>query len=169
VGGYFQSLTKIFPNYTAPLATLVAALSSYLLTLKMVHNLYLPTATFCPLIPDLCLLLSLPPHDSNTEMEDVETLPPPAVLASMSKIINGRASTSSNFFLPDPTPACHLAWCKTFQRLVERFYPKTYARMSELGALTSVELSPIFERFFIPLLPMEFVHRIFDIYLLEGR
>jgi hypothetical protein len=41
--------------------------------------------------------------------------------------------------------------------------------MSELGALTSVELSPIFERFFIPLLPMEFVHRIFDIYLLEGR
>jgi len=49
-----------------------------------------------------------------------------------------------------------------------RLYPKTHARMLSLGALTAPELSPIFERFFLPLLPPPFVHRIFDIFLLEG-
>lgn len=176
-------------NYTdSPPPFNSVALSTYLLTLKMVQNLYLPTSSFSPLIPDLCLLLSLPPvptsssssassqtpsndeetEDGKSNMEDVETLPPPAVLAAMSKIINGRAQTEQDFFLPSPTPQSHLSWCKTFSTLISRLYPKTYLRMLTLSALSPPELSPIFERFFIPLLPISYVHRIFDIYLLEG-
>ena len=65
-------------------------------------------------------MLSLPPSNPSDVDTDVETLPPPAVLASMEKIINGRTTTENSFFLTDPKPENHLAWCRTFEKLVEK-------------------------------------------------
>ena len=49
-----------------------------------------------------------------------------------------------------------------------RFYPKTAKEMEKIGALSPIGLEPIFERFFIPILPMRYVIRIMDLFLLEG-
>ena len=202
-------LFLVSSNYTSsPPPFGSSTLSNYLLNLKIISRLYLPTSDFSPLLLDLCLILSLPPCQGEAGC-DLETLRPAAVLAAMCKILHGRSTTSvrffarnfasfvwtvtclslfthphaskpphpvhfvqraaqDEFFVPSPSGKSHLSWIKTFSDLIAKLYPKTHAVMEKTGALSPVELSPIFERFFIPILPIDCVLRIFDIFLLEG-
>jgi len=59
--------------------------------------------------------------------------------------------------------------CRTFGDLMKRFYPKTAKEMTEIGALSPIGLEPIFNRFFIPILPFRYVMRIMDFFTLEGQ
>jgi hypothetical protein len=123
------------PNFSG------ASLSAYLLSLHTASQIYLPVSSFSPLLPDLALLLSLP-----SSPDSLSCLPSPAVFACLNKLLNGRASTPGDFFLPPPTPGHHIAWAKTFADLLNSMYPKTYKLMEQNHALTPAALSPIFER-----------------------
>jgi hypothetical protein len=46
-------------------------------------------------------------------------------------------------------------WCKTFSDTVKKMFPETYHDMNRVGALTPDGLAPIFQRFFVDLLPRE--------------
>jgi TLD/Rab-GTPase-TBC domain len=62
----------------------------------------------------------------------------------------------------------HYAWCQAFATILHRLHPSTAVSMNDNGSLTPEGLNPIFKYFFVPILPMEMVMRIMDIYTYEG-
>jgi hypothetical protein len=104
---------------------------------------------YCPLLPDMTALL-------------LSHMPVSYAYASIREMKN----TESYYFPMSKVE--HLSWCKTFGDLLNRMYPQTAVIMKRCGALTPEGLDPIFRRFFVPIMTREQVHRILDIYFIEG-
>ena len=63
----------------------------------------------------------------------------------------------------------HNALLLTFKELLQIRMPKTSTKLQSLGALSDEVLSEIFVFFFLNIFPVEFVYRIVELFLLEGR
>lgn len=62
----------------------------------------------------------------------------------------------------------HEAWCRAFADVTRKLHPQTAVYLEDRGILDSAGLNPIFQDWFVGVLPMECVLRILDIYTLEG-
>jgi len=105
---------------------------------------------YCPLLPDISAML-------------LSYMPVSYAYAAIREMTN-----TEDYYLP-MSEVEHYAWCKTFGDLLRKMYPQTALIMSNCGVLTPDGLGPIFRRFFIPVLRREHVHRILDIFLIEGN
>jgi hypothetical protein len=119
--------------------------------------------TYCPLLPYLSALLL-------THMSE-----PYAYLCLREMI------TDAHAYMPTNIVEYH-QWNNTFAQIVKRMFPETYQEMVSVGILTAETpsqddrticgftggLAPIFQRFFVDLIPLKFVLRIIDIYAICG-
>lgn len=62
----------------------------------------------------------------------------------------------------------HAAWCCAFGDVIRKLHEQTAEYLEDRGVLDVDGLAPIFEDFFLDLLPFRYVQRIMDIYTLEG-
>jgi TBC1 domain family member 24 len=62
----------------------------------------------------------------------------------------------------------HSAWCSAFGDILRKLHPQTASYLDDRGVLDIDGLSPIFNDFFIDIIPFEYIQRIMDIYTLEG-
>jgi TBC1 domain family member 24 len=62
----------------------------------------------------------------------------------------------------------HAAWCCAFGDILRKLHEHTAEYLEDRGVLDVDGLSPIFQDFFLDLLPLQHVQRIMDIYTLEG-
>ena len=62
----------------------------------------------------------------------------------------------------------HAASCFAFGDILRKLHPQTASYLDDRGVLDVDGLAPIFQDFFVDILPFEYVQRIMDIYSLEG-
>jgi Rab-GTPase-TBC domain len=62
----------------------------------------------------------------------------------------------------------HNAWCRAFVDIFKKLHPATAEYLDDRGVFDAGNLDPIFSNFFINILPMKYIHRIMDLYTLEG-
>uniref|UniRef100_A0A7S2K1S0 Oxidation resistance protein 1 n=1 Tax=Leptocylindrus danicus TaxID=163516 RepID=A0A7S2K1S0_9STRA len=120
------------------------------LTKVLVCTRHLLGVEYCPLLPDVAAILLTCMSESCAYFTIREMLN-----CSMSKYLY-------------VSQVDHYACCRTFADLMKRFYPKTFAEMDAIGALSPIGLAPIFDRFFVPILPFRYVQRIMDVFTIEG-
>jgi hypothetical protein len=62
----------------------------------------------------------------------------------------------------------HAAWCRAFGDILSKLHGQTAEYLHDRGVLDVDGLAPLFQDFFVGLLPFQYVQRIMDIYTLEG-
>jgi len=113
---------------------------------------------YCPMLPDLTALLLSVMDESLT----YHTLR--HIIESSSR--DNKNATTKRYVAVSPLQ--HIAWCATFLDLMKKLYPQTHAVMVEINCMTPVSLDPIFKRFFVTILPRDYVKRIMDLYTHHG-
>jgi TBC1 domain family member 24 len=62
----------------------------------------------------------------------------------------------------------HMAWCFAFGDILKKLHPQTASYLDDRGVLDIDGLKPMFQNFFVDVLPFQYVQRIMDIYTFEG-
>lgn len=62
----------------------------------------------------------------------------------------------------------HNAWCRAFGDIMRKLHPATAEYLEDRGVLDVEGLAPIFQNFWIGILPLKYIQRIMDLYTLEG-
>ena len=160
----------------SPPSSVVAAVSGVLTALKVYRHLYLSDFDAAPLLPDLALLLAVQPSNADPTTRTLSC----GSFFALLKRLQGRHQDvnpeehevmqqhPASFYLGRPAPEVHLSWCITFGQILKSKYPKTHAMLDAADALSPEALSPIFERFFVPLLPTDSCRKILAFFILEG-
>lgn len=136
-----RDITKIFPGTES--GNLAA--KRVLIALEQI----LGVADFAPLVPVLTSILL-------TSMSESYAF---AAIREMGHAVTWYFATSK---------IEHAAWCCAFGDIMRKLHEQTAEYLEDRGVLDVDGLSPIFQDFFLDLLPFEYVQRIMDIYSLEG-